>query len=257
MTRIAILMYHGVAKPRAKNEARYACAPARFEEHMAFLGAAGHDIIDLDTLREYLGGRTQPGKTAVLVTLDDGYSDNYENAFPVLHKHKIPAAIFMVAGFAGRTSLWGRTDGYTEKRMLDWGQVREMRQAGMTLGSHTLTHPRLPELPPDEARGEIVGAKHMMEDELGAAVDYFAYPYGRYNQEIQRMVEEAGYALACSTRSGFNRVDADKYALRRIEVQGGDSVWKLKQKLKFGVNDVDAGFMLRYYLGRAKARVKS
>jgi len=94
-----------------------------------------------------------------------------------------------------------------------------------------------------------------LEDELGETVEYFAYPYGRYNQEIQRMVEEAGYSLACSTRSGFNNVDADKYALRRIEVQGGDSVWKLKQKLNFGVNDVGVGFLLRYYLGRAKARV--
>jgi len=255
MTRIAILMYHGVAEPRAKNEVRYACAPDRFEEHMAFLCSAGHDVISLDTLREYLDGRAKLGKTAVLVTLDDGYGDNYENAFPILRKHRIPAAIFLVAGFAGKTSRWGRADGYAEQKMLDWGQVREMRKAGITLGSHTLTHPRLPELPLDEARGEIEGAKQLMEDELGETVEYFAYPYGRYNQEIQRMVEEAGYSLACSTRSGFNNVDADKYALRRIEVQGGDSVWKLKQKLNFGVNDVGVGFLFRYYLGRAKARV--
>jgi peptidoglycan/xylan/chitin deacetylase (PgdA/CDA1 family) len=86
-------------------------------------------------------------------------------------------------------------------------------------------------------------------------VTAFAYPYGLFDDDARQAVAEAGFRTACSTRSGFNGPDADRYLLRRIEVFGGDNLWQFRQKLKFGANDVSNLYPLRYYAGRILARL--
>jgi hypothetical protein len=76
-----------------------------------------------------------------------------------------------------------------------------------------------------------------------------------FDEGSRQAVEEAGYRLACSTRSGFNGPDVDRYLLRRIEVYGGDNLWQFRQKIKFGANDVSNLYPLRYYAGRISSRL--
>jgi peptidoglycan/xylan/chitin deacetylase (PgdA/CDA1 family) len=106
--------------------------------------------------------------------------------------------------------------------MLRWDQVAEMQRLGMTIGSHTLTHPNLPSAGPDAA-DEIRGAKARLDRELGAAVTMFSYPNGgaeRYmTPEIARIVRDAGYAAATTSRNAFAGPGSDLFALERIQVQ--------------------------------------
>ena len=88
---------------------------------------------------------------------------------------------------------------------------------------------------------------------IGGSVTTFAYPYGIFDEDARRAVEDAGYRLACSTRSGFNGPDIDRYTLRRIEVFGDDNLWQLRQKIKFGTNDASALYPVRYYASRVSA----
>ncbi len=83
----------------------------------------------------------------------------------------------------------------------------------------------------------------------------FAYPYGLFDDDARAAVEAAGYRCACSVRSGFNGPGADRFLLRRIEVFGGDTVRQLRQKLKFGANEVSALYPVRYYAGRLSSRL--
>jgi peptidoglycan/xylan/chitin deacetylase (PgdA/CDA1 family) len=191
------------------------------------------------------------------VTFDDGFADNYSNAFPILQRYKVPAAVFLAVRSLGGENRWMSASGYPRRSMLNWTQIREMHSAGVDFGSHTLTHPRLSALDRDSARAEIHGAKQALEDKLGTAVDWFAYPYGDWSGETVALVREAGHSLACSTRPGFNREDVDPLLLRRIEVYGTDPAWKLLQKLRFGTNDASIFEPMRYYWKRVAARLGS
>jgi peptidoglycan/xylan/chitin deacetylase (PgdA/CDA1 family) len=107
--------------------------------------------------------------------------------------------------------------------MLTWDQVAEMHRVTMTIGAHTMTHPNLPSAGLEAATTEIVGAKARLEREVGAPVTMFSYPNGgaeRYfTPELQRVVREAGYAAAATSRNAFAGRHSDLYALERIEVE--------------------------------------
>ena len=105
--------------------------------------------------------------------------------------------------------------------MLSWDEIREMVALGMTIGGHTVTHPNLPSAGPDAA-AEIAGARRILEAQIDAPVTMFSYPNGgaeRYfTPEIQRIVREAGYQAATTSRNGFATRQSDPFALERVQV---------------------------------------
>jgi peptidoglycan/xylan/chitin deacetylase (PgdA/CDA1 family) len=107
--------------------------------------------------------------------------------------------------------------------MLTWAQVAEMRRLGMTIGSHTLTHPNLPNAGSEDARREIAESKARLEEAIGEPVTMFAYPNGgaeRYmTPETARLVREAGFEAAATSRNAFAGPGSDLYALERVQVQ--------------------------------------
>jgi peptidoglycan/xylan/chitin deacetylase (PgdA/CDA1 family) len=107
--------------------------------------------------------------------------------------------------------------------MLTWDQVREMHALGMTIGSHTMTHPNLPNAGLAAARRELIDSKMRLESELDDAVTMFSYPNGgaeRYlTPDVQQAVREAGYAAATTSRNAFAGRRSDVYALERIQVE--------------------------------------
>lgn len=106
--------------------------------------------------------------------------------------------------------------------MLSWSDIREMAALGMTIGSHTFTHPNLPNAGPVDAALEIAASKARLEREIGMPVTMFSYPNGgaeRYmTSEIARLVENAGFAAATTSRNGFAGPASDLFALERIQV---------------------------------------
>ena len=252
--RATILMYHILGTPRAKQEVKFCCLPERFTEQMAWIAEARHPV-SLDTLLAGLDGKAELADNAVAVTFDDGFASTFEHAMPVLARYRIPATMFMVADRIGRDNDWMHRRGMPQRALMDAEQVREMHAADITIGSHTLTHPKLPECVPDEMYREIADSKARLEDILSHPVQHFAYPHGLYNNAARSIVKQTGYLSACSTRSGFNNKETDRYELRRIEVFGSDRLWNLKQKLKFGTNDDSWTLPAKYYLQRALSRL--
>jgi peptidoglycan/xylan/chitin deacetylase (PgdA/CDA1 family) len=255
MRRFIILMYHMISYPHCEKERRYACPPERFAQHISSLRTNGYNLVDLDIIHRQLGFQEALPPRAIAITLDDGHQDNYENAFPILQQHGVAGTIFLTAGMIGKSNIWMQSRGFPRRPMLTWGQVREMSDAGVCFGAHTMTHPRLPDLCEEEARREIVESKKVIEDHLGQPVNYFAYPYGLVTDQTRVLVANAGYRIACSTRSGFNTKHTDPYILHRIEVYGTDLPWRFSQKLTFGINDAGILFPLKYYWSRLKERL--
>ncbi len=104
--------------------------------------------------------------------------------------------------------------------MLTWSQLETMRDMGMTIGAHTMTHPNLPSAGLKDATEEIVGAKERLESKLGVDVTMFSYPNGGveryYTRDLQRVVREAGYEAATTSLNGIAGSTSDPFALERV-----------------------------------------
>jgi len=228
-----------------------------------------------------VGGPPEP---VISITFDDGYQDNFLNAFPILQRYGLPATIFLTTGSIDsreplwferlalafkKTSLesidleidiprrlWMRTEAerlqandelYTVLRgladeqrqewlseilsrlggqegrerndkMLTWEQTRHMQKHGVDFGGHTVNHPFVSRLRPEQGGWEISECKRRIEAELQVPVKHFAYPSGR-EQDVaewnKKLVQQAGYEAAVSTKWGLNNPDTDRLEMRR------------------------------------------
>ena len=238
-------------------EKRYCCHPKAFKKQMAYLKRAGYRVIEIDDLINSIKNGTTLPEKSIAITFDDGFADNYENAFPVLQEYGFPATIFVVSRLVGRTNEWMQEEGYPKRKLLDWSKLRQMSINGVTVGSHTAAHASLTDMDKESAGHEIINSKSELEKALGKPIHFFAYPYGRFNQQVEKIVAEAGYIGACSTRSGFNSAHVSPFAMRRIEIYGTDTLWNFIWKLKFGTNEATLALPLKYYYSRILDRLLS
>lgn len=205
---VPIMMYHHVAP--AETSRADTVSLRRFEWHMDYLKTHRFHVIRLDTLVEAIRqGKKLPSKS-VVITFDDGYEDNYTQAFSVLKKHGFPATLFVSSDLIN-------TPGY-----LTTAQIQQMRAHGVDIASHARTHVYLPDLPREKQREEIRESRRLLEKELGITVKYLAYPSGGFSEEIKQFVQEAGYQGACTTNRGRDRFNRDVYELNRVRFSNKD-----------------------------------
>lgn len=254
MSTATVLMYHSLGEARSEEELRYCCSPKLFARQMQWLRASGYRVLPLRSVVRGVTGLEPLPPQAVAITFDDGFADFREHAVPILTRNGFPATVFVVSGYIGHTNEWMQARGFPARPLLSAPALRELSAHGIEVGSHTRTHPRLDELVNNEVEAELRDSRKALEDILGSPVRYFAYPYGRFNDAVRKAVSET-YEAACSTRSGFNRRGDDHYAIRRLEIRGGDSLWTFRQKLRFGAHDANAWFALTYYGRRLASRL--
>ncbi len=254
MNKFLILMYHMISEPVSAEQAQLACSPRLFRTQLTLLKSQGYSFYHLSDVIEWLKKNQPIPERSIVITMDDGYQDNYENAFPILNELKVPATIFLATALIGETNRWINNETFANKAMLSWQQIEEMRTHGIRFGGHTKNHVRLTEVDDKTALDEITQCKSAIENRLGEKINYFAYPYGLFKQEHKEMVKEAGFTASCSTQSGFNGLDADILALRRIDVHGSDNESRFMRKISFGTNDGSIMTTLGYYAKKALGR---
>lgn len=227
---IPILMYHQIdaPPPRGTPLRGLVVSPASFARQMGLLRCLGYRGCSMRDLEPYLSGQ-RSGKV-VGITFDDGYQNNLTNALPILKKFGFSATCYAVSDQIGGTNHWDQGLVATQPLMTadDW---RQWVAAGMEVGSHTRTHADLNQLPAAQAHEEISGSKLALESQLGCEIRHFCYPYGRYAAEHCRMVREAGYITATTTRRGRVHVGDDPMQLRRVLVAQATHLLHLTLKL--------------------------
>lgn len=244
------LMYHSVRVGRAVPDWTWAVSQRRFEEQMDLLQQHGWTSCPASDL---VASATLPDKT-IAITFDDGYLDNYR-PLEWLARRGMRATLFMVSDDVGGHASWPGEVG-SGSPMLDAGQLRELQAAGIEIGSHTRRHARLTEVAdPGELRDQVSGSRAALQDLLQAPIDSFAYPYGAYDARVRDAVAEAGYRVACVTRSGWGWVANDSLQTRRIAVFAEDGLAAFARKLAFADNHVDWPRVAGYYLDRLRSRV--
>jgi peptidoglycan/xylan/chitin deacetylase (PgdA/CDA1 family) len=220
---LRVLMYHKVNEvPRN----RMSVPTSLFDEQMAQLHELGYTVVDLEAvLAHYVDGAPLP-RGAVLITFDDGYRDNLENALPVLERHGYPAVLFLPLGYVGDSRPLPHEErlaaGGLLNRTLDWSQLGELEAGGVRIESHGISHRPLASLGLDEAAREITLSKLRLEERLGRAVRAFAFIKGSeadYMPVHLSLLRQAGYDLAFTSVSGANGPRTDPLRLHRYNVE--------------------------------------
>jgi peptidoglycan/xylan/chitin deacetylase (PgdA/CDA1 family) len=122
-----------------------------------------------------------------------------------------------------RQELWKQLDDVPEfprNLMLTWHKLKDMVAMEMEIGGHTMTHCNLPNANPEEAWLEISTCKSILEKHLGVEVKHFAYPNGgsvqHYNDNVKKLVYQAGFFSASTSKSGLVSFGSDLMELWRI-----------------------------------------
>jgi peptidoglycan/xylan/chitin deacetylase (PgdA/CDA1 family) len=198
---VPILYYHSVLQENG-NELRM--PPKEFEAQMTYLQDKGYHSVSLDQLYQasYKGGAL-PSKPFV-ITFDDGYVDNYTNAFPIVTKHGFTATVFMVTSYINGQGF------------MSWQQLKEVVAKGWEIEGHTTNHPHLTKVDHSTVLSELNLSKDSLEKELGHPVNFFAYPFGDLNTDVVQAVKDAGYLMAVTTERGWADGKADAWHVHRI-----------------------------------------
>ncbi len=190
-----------------------------FAWQMRALKRAGYTAITFAQLADALDGRYPLPARPILLTFDDGYLNLKDNVHPLLSALGFPYTVFLVAGKVGQTNDWVAAEGYQPTPLLGWSDIRDMQAGGgVSFQAHTLTHPRLTQLPAEDVRRELQDSKALLEHELQAPADVLCYPYGDHNKSVINQARDAKYTLAVTTQTGRVRAQDNRLRLPRISV---------------------------------------
>lgn len=165
----------------------------------------------------------------VWITFDDAFTNLLDNALPVLEKYCVPAIVFAVAGNLGETPRWKMPVGHpesSEKTMTADQLISISKNPLIKIGSHTLTHPNLVEISPEQAITELADSKQQLEALLGCSVEELALPHGAYNQAVLTMAQEAGYKRVYTLDSKPVDIESGDVTIGRFSMS--PDVWKIE-----------------------------
>ena len=210
--RVPILMYHYISTPPEDADVYrtdLSVEPDNFLTQMTYLAQNGYNPIDFYDLSLAITGQKELPPKPVIITLDDGYRDQYENAFPVLREFGFTATIFIVTEFVDR--------GY--EPYMTWEMIEEMATAGIRFEPHSRTHADLRDRDRDFLIWEILGPQETLAAHLGYTPRYFSYPSGWYDEAVIGMLQELDFWGAVTTASGKEHGFADRYQWTRLRVR--------------------------------------
>jgi peptidoglycan/xylan/chitin deacetylase (PgdA/CDA1 family) len=168
------------------------------------------------------------------VTFDDAFR-SIAAVLPVLERLEVPVTVFACTAYAdgGRPldvpelRLRGAGAG-DELATLSWDALRELAARGVEIGSHTISHPHLPDLADTDLRRELQLSKDQLESELGRRCRFLAYPYGEHDLRVRAVAAAAGYAAAFTLNAP--RRPTDRLAVGRVDIYRGDGPLRFAAK---------------------------
>ena len=213
---IPILYYHSVS-PSADNEV--IITPEILKSELQYLKDEGYTTLTLNEVSDYLLNSSAIPSKSIVITFDDGYMDNYDNAFPILKELGMKATIFCITS---------KLDG---SYYLSPNAIKEMSDYGIDIQSHTVTHPKLDSLTYDEQLTELKESKKTLESITGKPVTSIAYPFGNFNEDTIKAAEASGYSLGFTTNRGLADRNDDYLQIDRIYVSSNYDLKTFKEIL--------------------------
>jgi peptidoglycan/xylan/chitin deacetylase (PgdA/CDA1 family) len=231
MSDVLVLCYHAVSSTWP---ARLSIAPDAFERQLALLAKRGYRGA---TVRRAI--EDPPAERTLAVTFDDAYRSVLELARPILDRLGMPASVYVPTAWPDREApmSWPGIDEWLggphegELGCMSWDELRGLADLGWEVGSHTRTHPRLPELDDAALERELAGSRADCEAGMGSSCDSLAYPYGAVDERVVGAAGQAGYAYAVSLPRGLHRPRPLCWPRVGIYHVDGESDWRWRLKV--------------------------
>jgi peptidoglycan/xylan/chitin deacetylase (PgdA/CDA1 family) len=248
-----ILAYHSIeVGPRHEDPTFLRVHPDRFRQQVEVLLEAGYSFVTVaEFARRIRDDGPPPGLTAL--SFDDGVQDNHAVVLPLLREYGIPATVYVTTGLIGSTYPW--MDGAIP--MMNEDEIRELAEAGVEIGAHTVSHPNLTQLGQSECLREMTESRRELERITSSTVETFAYPFCRYGDAAVAAAGEAGFlaAVTCAGRGGWHPL-----TIKRSLITGKDGLPSFLLKvagLYQPLFDSRAGRMTRHATRPLRARTRA
>jgi peptidoglycan/xylan/chitin deacetylase (PgdA/CDA1 family) len=208
-----IVTYHAVVGPYSP----VCCPPEQLHADLAACRDAGYGFVSLDDVARWLAREIALPARSLAVTFDDGYANVVSAGLPILQRLAVPATVYVIGARIGLDNQWpGQWTSIPAMPLATRDQLRELTAAGITIGSHTWTHARLPGVDAATLAREVSESADRLEQLIDAPVRHFAYPYGDHGpREVE--AAKARYATAVSTVARAVTSASDAHDLPRLD----------------------------------------
>lgn len=203
---IPVLMYHSIEYEKG-NTARL--PKEKFKEQMKYLKENNYTTLSLEEAYDFFMSNKPVPEKAVVLTFDDGYVDNYVEAFPILKELEFKATFFVITDLVDKIPSYMNLD-----------QLKELQASGMYIESHTVNHEHLNQLSYEKQVKTLKESKEFLEKSLNKKIQYFAYPYGEFTEETLTAVKETGYKMAFTTAGRWSDKTDGILTLDRVFISG-------------------------------------
>jgi peptidoglycan/xylan/chitin deacetylase (PgdA/CDA1 family) len=218
---IPVLMYHHISNTIKSD---WSITPQKLDEQLAYLKNNGYTAISLDKLYSYMENKTKIPEKSVVITFDDGYRDEYHNAYPLLTKYGFRATFFIITG----SVLKKNEDG--NEYMLQ-GDLKRLNKGGMDLEAHTVTHPDLTKLDYKKQYDELYKSKKYLEKNFHRKIYYMAYPYGLCDNLTHKVAKKTGYRIAFTINGSNEDTYKNRLDIGRIYINQKMTLNEFKKAL--------------------------
>lgn len=200
---VPVICYHSITEDKSKR-GPIVIPKEIFKDQLKTIKDQGYITLTMAQLSAYLYENKPIPEKSVVITFDDGYKDNYTEAFPILKELNMTGTIFVISSFIDR-------DGCLSK-----DEIKEMSDYGIDIESHTVSHNKLSSMSYEVQLRELKDSKQTIESITNKPVIAIAYPEGKYNNNTKKAVSEAGYTMGFTIERGYADRKDNPAQLNRI-----------------------------------------
>ncbi len=225
---VSVLGYHRFEDPARDS---LAISTDEFRAQMQAIKDAEIPVISMADFLAWRRGEKSIPERAIVITIDDGYDDTYTLAWPILKEFGYPFTFYVYIDYI---DVGGRS--------ITWDELTTMKDAGVDIASHTVSHSNLARPSTKNLRGlaypewlveELAGSRKTISEELGIEVTTLAYPYGVNNEAVRAAAEAAGYEASFTVVGNKALHGTERHSIGRYIVQS-DKDFTFTNSLKFG-----------------------
>lgn len=232
---IPILMYHKIPNEELKSQHKIFVTSEKFKKHLQFFKSQGFKTLTFSELKKFKSGQKDfqlfPKKPLVL-TFDDGYKDNLDNASPLLTEFGFKAQLFLLANPNISSNHWDHSETEKVHDIVAGSDRLKWKDSAFEIGSHGFSHEKITEMSETESRYELSESKRNLEKEFQTEIPVFAFTYGDTSEASARWAFEEGYDYAVNTDSGGFFLEENPYQIFRVNIFPNETILSLWKKTR-------------------------